>query len=109
MAVCTNQAEASARALLRVFALSRYFKDVVGRDTFKLHKPDPMPLVWLMGRCAARPEATLLVGDSDVDVQCARQAGTAVVLMEHGYGLPQSPAPATTAAILPLRAQLRLD
>lgn len=87
LAVCTNQAEANARALLAKFALLDYFGEVVGRDTFTFHKPNPLPLAWLMGRCRARPERTLMIGDSEVDAQCARDAGVPVILMEHGYGL----------------------
>jgi phosphoglycolate phosphatase len=88
LAVCTNQTEANARRLLQQFGLTDYFCAVAGRDTFMLHKPHPAPLVWLMGWCRVRPSETLMVGDSELDAQCAHSAGVPVVLMEHGYGMP---------------------
>jgi phosphoglycolate phosphatase len=86
MAVCTNQLELHARELLKAFGLSRYFREVVGRDTFAFRKPNPLPLIWLLGRCGVHPSQALMVGDSELDAHCAAAAGTAVVLMRHGYG-----------------------
>ena len=90
MAVCTNQLEAHARALLESFGLSAYFREVVGRDTFSVSKPNPLPLTWLLGRCGVHPAGAVMVGDSELDAHCASGAGAAVVLMEHGYGSPSA-------------------
>jgi phosphoglycolate phosphatase len=86
MAVCTNQLEAHARALLAHFGLSRYFIEVVGRDTFAVPKPNPLPLIWLLGRCGVHPTRALMIGDSELDAQCGIAAGANVLLMRHGYG-----------------------
>lgn len=86
MAICTNQLEAHARTLLAQFNLDAYFKEVVGRNTFAVHKPNPVPLAWLAGRCGVKPHELLMIGDSEVDAQSAVHAGTGLVLMEHGYG-----------------------
>jgi phosphoglycolate phosphatase len=88
MAVCTNQLEAHARALLAHFDLSRFFLEVVGRDTFAVPKPNPLPLIWLLGRCGVHPTQALMVGDSELDAQCGLAAGADVLLMRHGYGGP---------------------
>jgi phosphoglycolate phosphatase len=86
MAICTNQLEAHARTLLAIFELDTYFREVVGRNTFAVHKPNPVPLAWLAGRCGVKPHQLLMIGDSEVDAQSAVHAGTGLVLMEHGYG-----------------------
>lgn len=107
LAVCTNQVEANARALLTTFALDDYFSEVVGRDTFAFHKPSSLPLAWLMGRCGARPERTLMVGDSELDALCAGGAGVGIILMEHGYGLASSTrGHATSPSFASLRGRL---
>jgi len=55
--------------------LSPYFFSVYGGDTFATKKPDPLGLQTLMTEAGASPEETLMVGDSDVDVKTARNAG----------------------------------
>lgn len=86
LAVCSNQDEASVRVLLDMFGLRRYFREVLGGDSFVARKPDPMPLRWLMTCAHCSPEATVMVGDSALDAECAQRAGAAAVLMAHGYG-----------------------
>jgi phosphoglycolate phosphatase len=107
MAVCTNQLEAHAYELLRHFGLTRYFSSVVGRNTFAVRKPHPLPLIWLVGRCGVAPHDALMIGDSLVDAECATNAGVAVILMEHGYGLVQKHgAYVTTANFKTLHARI---
>jgi phosphoglycolate phosphatase len=55
--------------------LSPYFFSVYGGDSFPTKKPDPMGLLALMAEAGALPEETLMIGDSDVDVRTARNAG----------------------------------
>jgi phosphoglycolate phosphatase len=86
MAICTNQAERSARHLLQAFGLDRYFRAIVGGDTLGCRKPDPTPLLWLMNRAGVSPAQALMIGDSEVDVCCAQRAGIDVIVMQHGYG-----------------------
>jgi phosphoglycolate phosphatase len=59
--------------------LSPYFFQVYGGDSFPAKKPDPMGLEALMAEAGARPEETLMIGDSDVDVKTARNAGVCVL------------------------------
>lgn len=86
MAVCSNQSQASVRQLLKIFSLDDFFSEAIGGDTLARRKPDPLPLRWLMQRAWVAPQATLMVGDSEVDARCALDAGADVVLMAHGYG-----------------------
>lgn len=86
MAVCSNQSQEIVRTLLHTFALDRFFSEAIGGDSLKRRKPDPLPLRWLMQRAWVAPQATLMVGDSEVDARCAMDAGADVVLMAHGYG-----------------------
>jgi phosphoglycolate phosphatase len=86
LAICSNQEQATAEHLLDLFDLRRYFREVVGGDTFVERKPDPMGLRWLMLCARAEPECTLMVGDSALDAECALRAGATMALMSHGYG-----------------------
>ncbi len=76
MAVLTNKPVGPARAICEGLGLSPYFFSVYGGDSFETKKPDPLGLLTLMAEAGATPEETLMVGDSDVDIRTARNAGT---------------------------------
>lgn len=84
LGLCSNQAEISVQRLLQQTGLAPYFARVVGGDSLPRHKPDPLPLHWLVTQAGSRAAATLMVGDSAVDAACAEAAGCAVALMRHG-------------------------
>lgn len=75
MAVLTNKPVGPARAICAGLGLSPYFFSIYGGDSFATKKPDPLGLRTLMEEAGAAPEETLMVGDSDVDIRTARNAG----------------------------------
>lgn len=75
MAVLTNKPVGPARAICEGLGLSPYFFGVYGGDSFATKKPDPLGLRTLMAEAGVTAEETLMVGDSDVDVRTARNAG----------------------------------
>jgi phosphoglycolate phosphatase len=48
---------------------------VYGADSFPCKKPDPIGAIQLIREAGVTPSETLIVGDSGVDVQTARNAG----------------------------------
>src|ERR1700678_1029391 len=76
MAVLTNKPVGPARAICEGLGLSRYFFKIYGGDSFATKKPDPLGLITLMAEASAEPRETLMIGDSDVDIRTARNAGT---------------------------------
>jgi phosphoglycolate phosphatase len=79
MAVLTNKPVGPARAICDGLGLSSYFISIYGGDSFNTKKPDPLGLESLMAEAAATPEETLMIGDSDVDIRTARNAGAWVI------------------------------
>lgn len=75
MAVLTNKPVGPARAICEGLGLAPYFFAVYGGDSFPVKKPDPFGLNTLIAQADSAPEQTLLIGDSDVDVRTARNAG----------------------------------
>ena len=75
MAVLTNKPVGPARAICDGLGLSPYFFSVYGGDSFTTKKPDPLGLVTLMREAGATPAETVMIGDSDVDIRTARNAG----------------------------------
>jgi phosphoglycolate phosphatase len=74
MAVLTNKPVRPARAICEALGLAPYFLNIYGGNSFSTKKPDPEGLFALMQEAGARPEETVMIGDSQVDVQTARNA-----------------------------------
>ena len=93
LAVLTNKPLAATRSILFGLGLDRYFDDeaIVGGDGPFARKPDPAGLRHLASRAGVSPSATLLVGDSIVDWQAARNASTGVCLARYGFGFEGFP------------------
>jgi phosphoglycolate phosphatase len=86
MALLTNKPLEQAVQILRAFDLFKYFPWRVGGDGPWPRKPDPEGLRFLMNAASAQKDSTMLVGDSSVDWQTARNAGVRVCLARYGFG-----------------------
>ncbi|MGD0740915.1 MAG: HAD-IA family hydrolase [Terracidiphilus sp.] len=86
MAVLTNKPVRPARGICEGLGLADYFLHIYGGDSFPLKKPDPLGLRSLMEETGARPEETVMVGDSRVDVETARNAGAWSLGCTFGFG-----------------------
>jgi phosphoglycolate phosphatase len=75
MAVLTNKPVRPAREICAALGLAPYFLNIYGGNSFATKKPDPEGLRALMSEAGARPEETVVIGDSRVDVETARNAG----------------------------------
>jgi phosphoglycolate phosphatase len=89
MAVLTNKPVRPSKGICEGLGLAGYFLHIYGGDSFKTKKPDPLGLRTLMEEAGARPEETVMIGDSKVDVQTARNAGTWSIGCAFGFG-PQN-------------------
>jgi phosphoglycolate phosphatase len=106
LAVLTNKPQAHTDRLLDGLGLTRYFRDVIGGDTPFGRKPGPSGLEELARRADVPVTATALIGDSPIDLQTARAAGCACVLVSYGFGyrlepLHGSERAVTAAALIP--------
>lgn len=75
LAVLTNKPARISFDIIGALGLGSYFMRVYGGDSFPAKKPDPAGARALMEEAGAGGSATLLVGDSSVDVKTARNAG----------------------------------
>jgi phosphoglycolate phosphatase len=89
MAVLTNKPVRPARGICEGLGLADYFLHIYGGDSFPLKKPDPLGLRSLMDETGATPEETVMIGDSKVDVETARNAGAWSIGCAFGFG-PQN-------------------
>jgi phosphoglycolate phosphatase len=90
MAVLTNKPVGPSRAICDGLGLSSYFFANYGGDSFTLKKPAPQGMHVLMTEASTltgrpvSPGRTVLVGDSHVDVETARAAGTRCLGCSYG-------------------------
>jgi phosphoglycolate phosphatase len=95
MAVLTNKPIGASQAICDALGLSPYFFRIYGGNSFATKKPDPEGLLALLKEAGVSAQETLMIGDSDVDILTARNAG--VWSMGCSYGL----APHTLVAVPP--------
>ena len=85
MGICTNKRLAPAQHILAGLGLGDYFEAVIARESCPQRKPHPAPLHATLRALGVSPADSVMVGDSLVDVECARAAGIPVVAVAHGY------------------------
>jgi phosphoglycolate phosphatase len=89
MAVLTNKPVRPARGICEGLGMADYFLHIYGGDSFPVKKPDPLGLRTLMEETGAAPDETVMIGDSQVDVETARNAGAWSIGCAFGFG-PQT-------------------
>jgi phosphoglycolate phosphatase len=87
MAVLTNKPVRFSNGILEGLGLSRYFRYVYGGNSFEKKKPDPIGVEVLLRDLQVAPAETMMVGDADVDVRTARNAGIWACGVTYGLGL----------------------
>lgn len=91
MAVLTNKPARATALMLEGLGLRGYFQTVVGGDTAFGRKPGPAGLLHLAQDAGVTPARVLMVGDSQVDLATARNAGTQICLARYGFGYRFAP------------------
>jgi phosphoglycolate phosphatase len=85
MAVLTNKPVRISRAILDGLGVGDHFFQVYGGNSFDLKKPDPVGVHALMLETGIPADRTLMIGDSGVDIQTARNAGIASCGVTYGF------------------------
>jgi len=86
LAVLTNKPVRFSRAILEGLHVDQFFRFIYGGNSFERKKPDPMGVRTLLQDFGATPGEAMVVGDSDVDVRTARNAGTVACGVTYGLG-----------------------
>jgi phosphoglycolate phosphatase len=58
---------------------------IYGGNGFERKKPDPMGVETILREFGAAPEQVMFIGDSEIDVQTARNAGTLICGVTYGF------------------------
>ena len=86
-AVLTNKPVRISKRKLEALGLAKYFRLVYGGNSFETKKPNPLGALTILRELGAVPAESAIVGDSEVDVQTARNAGTVAAAVNYGFGV----------------------
>jgi len=86
LAVLTNKPSRASVRILEGLGLSGYFKSIYGGNSFETKKPEPLGAQTILREFDVAPGQALMVGDSEVDVQTARNAGMRALVVNYGFG-----------------------
>lgn len=84
-AVCTNKLEGLSRLVLQSLGLTDRFIAVCGGDTFATRKPDAGHLLGTIDRAGGAHGRAIMLGDSQTDLDTARNAAIPFVGVSFGY------------------------
>ncbi len=85
LAILTNKPGGMSRTIVKDLGLTDRFVAIIGGDDLRTRKPDPEGLLRIGAEAGVTPRETVLVGDSAVDIQTARNAGALSVGVLWGY------------------------
>lgn len=85
LAVLTNKPVRISKAILQGLGVASRFFQVFGGNSFEQKKPHPIGVETLMAEAGVGPSTTLMVGDSAVDIQTARNAGIKACGVTYGF------------------------
>ena len=85
LAVLTNKPWRISEAIVEGLGLERHFQRVYGGNSFAEKKPHPIGIDTLVAELNQAREATIMVGDSSVDIRTARNAKVMACGVTYGF------------------------
>jgi phosphoglycolate phosphatase len=86
MAVLTNKPINISIRILEGLRLAEFFRVIYGGNSFATKKPDPLGANTILAELGVTGSEAAMVGDSEVDVQTARNAGMISAIVNFGFG-----------------------
>lgn len=85
ISLLTTKAQDQADKIIDHFNLRKYFSFIMGRRPELAHKPSPESLLFICKEINIKPEETLMVGDTELDINCAKNANALSCAVTYGY------------------------
>lgn len=85
ISLLTTKAQDQAEKILTHFNLDDFFDVTMGRRDGIPHKPAPEPLIMICDDLNIPVSETLMVGDTELDILCGKNAGSKTCAVTYGY------------------------
>lgn len=84
-AVVSNKREALSRSVLEGIGILKHFEIVLGSDNVREKKPSPVPILDLMNKFSVTNKETVIIGDSNYDIEAGKAAGIKTIAVTYGF------------------------
>jgi HAD superfamily hydrolase (TIGR01549 family) len=85
VSLLTTKVQDQAEKIIDHFNLRSSFHYLMGRRDGLAHKPSPEPLIYICNELNIKPSETLMVGDTELDIQCGIGADSKTCGVLYGY------------------------
>jgi len=86
LAIVTNKYQDISKLIIQKTGIAHLIDAIVGGDTTGSKKPDKEPVLFALKQLDSSPQKAVMIGDSEVDIQAAKDAGVKAVLVTYGFG-----------------------
>ena len=84
-AVISNKREILSKGVLGGLGLLGFFDVILGSDSVPERKPSPVPVLEVLKKLSMRKNETVIIGDSNFDVEAGHAAGIKAIAVTYGY------------------------
>lgn len=85
ISLLTTKAQDQTDKIIDYFNLRDYFDFIMGRRNGIAHKPSPEPLISICNQLNTDVKNTIMIGDTELDIQCGKNAGSLTCGVLYGY------------------------
>jgi len=85
ISLLTTKGQDQAEKIISHFDLDKFFNAIMGRRDNVPVKPSPVPLLKICNELRVAPDESLIVGDTELDINCGKNAGTKTCAVTYGY------------------------
>ncbi len=85
LAILSNKVDYLTKQVVVDFKIDNYFDFVLGATKTLQKKPSGEPIEYILNQLNVHPSAAIMVGDSEPDIMCAKNAGIKTVALTCGY------------------------
>jgi HAD superfamily hydrolase (TIGR01549 family) len=89
ISLLTTKSQDQTDRIIEYFNMKNYFSAIVGRNKGIPIKPAPDSLLSICAVTGIPPSQTLMVGDTELDIKCGKNAGTLTCGVTYGYRSPE--------------------
>jgi phosphoglycolate phosphatase len=87
MALLTNKPVKISVRILEALGIAKYFHAIYGGNSFETKKPDPLGANAILSELHVNAADSMMIGDSEVDIQTARNANMIATAVNYGFGI----------------------